>query len=58
MSRKLSDFMKGKRQMGKPKTDYERLINHFGKDKADKMIKQLGEKEAYKKLPIRGSNLK
>ena len=59
MSRKLKNFIKAEynRRKGNPKTDYERLCNHFGKEKADKMIKDLGEKEAYKKLPKRGSKL-
>jgi len=41
---------------GLPKTDYERLVAHFGKEKADEMVKELGD-GAYEKLPPRGTRM-
>ena len=41
---------------GKPKTDFERLIAHFGEEKAQKLLELIGD-EAYKLLPSRGTKI-
>jgi len=39
---------------GIPRSNHERLINHFGLEKANEMIARYGQK-AYEFLPVRGS---
>lgn len=46
----------GPPRKGKPKTDKERLEEHFGKETAKKLLDLIGE-EAYKLLPERGEKL-
>jgi hypothetical protein len=43
---------------GIPKSDLERLYNHFGKEKADQMIKEMGLEKALAQLPKRGTGIK
>lgn len=43
-------------RVGVPRTDYERLVNHFGKVEADRLLVEFGE-GAYKYLPPRGTRL-
>jgi len=45
------------RQRGNPRSDWERLVNHFGEEEAKRLVDELGEEEAYKKLPERGTGL-
>lgn len=45
------------RKYGRPFTDYERLINHFGYTKAMQLLEDYGE-EAYRFLPERGAKLR
>jgi len=46
----------GEPRRGEPKTDEERLVSHYGEEKARQLIDLVGE-DAYKLLPERGSGL-
>lgn len=44
------------RRAGVPRSEYERLVNHFGKLEADRLLAELGD-GAYDLLPPRGTRL-
>jgi len=46
----------GKPRAGQPKTDMERLISHYGEEKAKALYELIGD-DAFKLLPERGSGL-
>ena len=46
----------GEPRRGEPKTDEERLISHYGEEKARELLDLVGE-DAYKMLPERGTGL-
>lgn len=46
------------RRAGVPKTAYQRLVNHYGKVVADRMIEELGFRKAIEQLPPRGARLR
>lgn len=55
-SQKLTAELDETRQKGKPRPDRQRLIEHFGEEKALKLLDMVGD-EACKLLPERGTRL-
>lgn len=55
-SRRLTAELEKPRQKGKPRADRQRLIEHFGEEKALKLLELVGD-DAYKLLPERGTRL-